>query len=74
MKYILILVAIFFFIAYQQETSTTEYKTNLDAWNLGFFHKVKIQDEELYNCVYFAYSRSFSILSNTACKEKLQKE
>lgn len=60
-----------FFIGCQHETPTVENKPSEYEWNLEYFHKVKIQNEELYECVYVGFRRSFSILSNTACREKL---
>lgn len=76
MKHILILLAMFFFIGCQQETQIVENQSRHDGWNLEYFHKVKIQNEELYECVYGRYvgyrdGIIFSVLSNTACKEKL---
>lgn len=76
MKHILILLAMIFFIGCQHETPTVENKPSHDGWTLEYFHKVKIQNEELYECVYGSCigckrAAAFSILSNTACREKL---
>lgn len=76
MKHILILLVMIFFIGCQQETSIVENKPSNDGWKLEYFQKVKIQNEELYECVYgraigWNAATAFSILSNTACKEKL---
>lgn len=75
MKHILILLAMIFFIGCQQETNIVENQSRHDGWKLEYFQKVKIQNEELYECVYgraVSYrAASFSILSNTACMEKL---
>lgn len=65
-----------FFIGCQQETPIIENKPSNDGWKLEYFQKVKIQNEELYECVYgraigWNTATAFSILSNTACKEKL---
>lgn len=65
-----------FFIGCQHEPPTVENKPSNDGWNLEYFHKVKIQNEELYECVYSRgighnSATAFSVLSNTACKEKL---
>lgn len=76
MKHILILLVMIFFIGCQHETPTVENKPSNDGWKLEYFQKVKIQNEELYECVYgraigWNAATAFSILSNTACKEKL---
>lgn len=71
MKHILILLAMFFFIGCQDYSETTRENGTSMNWHLEYFHKVKIQNEELYECVYIGVHRSFSILSNTACEEKL---
>lgn len=46
-----------------------------DNWTLDYMNKVKIGDQELYNCTYsrvYAYQGfGISILSNTECKQKL---
>lgn len=77
MKRILILLAMLFFIGCQHETTPSdENQSSHDGWNLEYFHRVKIQNEELYECVYgrgigWNGAVAFSILSNTACREKL---
>lgn len=77
MKHILILLSIFFFIGCQQETPTVvENRPSTVGWKLEYFQKVKIQNEELYECVYgraigWNSGAAFSILSNTTCREKL---
>lgn len=75
MKHILILLAMFFFIGCKQET-LVENQPSHDGWKLEYFQKVKIQNEELYECVYGSCigckrATAFSILSNTKCKERL---
>lgn len=65
-----------FFIGCQHESPSVENQSSHDGWRLEYFHKVKIQNEELYECVYgraigFNGAAAFSILSNTACREKL---
>lgn len=78
MKYILISLIFLLFIGCQHETQTptVENKPSNDGWKLEYFHKVKIQNEELYECVYgrgigWNGAAAFSILSNTACRETL---
>ncbi len=76
MKHILILLAMFLFIGCMHETPTVENRPSNNGWKLEYFQKVKIQNEELYECVYGRAVGSrrgitFTILSNTACKEKL---
>ena len=78
MKYILILLCVMF-IGCNKETAVTVQENianHKNEWELEYFSKVTINEQELYNCVYGRYvgyrdGITFSVLSNTACKDRL---